>query len=65
VNRVRAEEESQYVCPHCGEEIAVPVDVHAGAEQEYVEDCPICCSPVVLRVFVLEDGTVQIDAREE
>lgn len=44
------EEEGSYVCDACGEEIVVPLDPSAGAEQEYVEDCPVCCRPNVIRV---------------
>lgn len=59
------QDESSYVCPACGEEIVVPVDPTAGGDQEYVEDCPVCCSPVVLRVRIERGGGVAIDARPE
>jgi len=59
------QDEASYVCPSCGEEIVVPVDAYAGREQEYVEDCPVCCAPAVLAVRVAEDGWVSIDARAE
>lgn len=44
--------ETSYICPSCGEEIVIPVDNAAGRSQEYVEDCPVCCSPVVLTVEI-------------
>jgi DNA-directed RNA polymerase subunit RPC12/RpoP len=59
------EDAGSYTCPECGEEVVVPVDASAGEEQEYVEDCPVCCSPVVLRVTVDEDGRIAIDAQPE
>jgi DNA replicative helicase MCM subunit Mcm2 (Cdc46/Mcm family) len=59
------EDEASYVCPSCGEEILVPVDPAGGHQQEYVEDCPVCCCPVELRVQFHEDGTCQIEARAE
>jgi len=62
---VRPDDEASYACPSCGEEIVVPIDGAAGSEQEYVEDCPVCCNPVVLLVTVTEDGEVRIDARAE
>lgn len=62
---MRTDGEGRYVCPECGEEIVVDVDVQAGPEQEYVEDCPVCCSPVLLRVTVDEDGGIAIDAQVE
>ena len=59
------EDEAGYDCPSCGEEIRIPVDATAGGDQEYVEDCPVCCCPVVLRVRVGADGSVSVAAREE
>ena len=56
---------ARYSCPSCGEEIVVPVDPSGGDEQEYVEDCPVCCSPVLLQVHIEEDGEVSIVARAE
>jgi hypothetical protein len=38
-------DETSYQCDSCGEEIVVPIDLAAGARQEYVEDCPVCCRP--------------------
>ncbi|MBX3424382.1 MAG: CPXCG motif-containing cysteine-rich protein [Pirellulales bacterium] len=54
------DDEASYVCDHCGEEIIVPIDLSAGEEQSYVEDCPVCCSPNVLHVAVDEDGRVSV-----
>jgi transcription elongation factor Elf1 len=62
---MHAPDEGRYDCPHCGEEIVVPVDADAGEAQEYVEDCPICCSPVLLSVSIEDDGEVRIVARPE
>ncbi|MEM6329460.1 MAG: CPXCG motif-containing cysteine-rich protein [Planctomycetota bacterium] len=44
--------EADYICGECGEEIVIPVDLSAGSEQEYVEDCPVCCRANVIRVEV-------------
>ncbi len=43
-------EDSFCECPSCGEAVALTIDTSAGAEQEYVEDCPVCCRP--MDVFV-------------
>ena len=53
-------DETSYACPACGEEIELYVDLSAGREQEFVQDCPVCCRPTVLRVHVAEDGAVSI-----
>lgn len=44
--------EGRYTCPTCGEEIVIPLDLTAGAEQRYVEDCPVCCHPNVVHVEI-------------
>jgi predicted RNA-binding Zn-ribbon protein involved in translation (DUF1610 family) len=55
-NRRDSLAEAAYVCPECGEEIIVPLDVSAGLSQEYVEDCPVCCHPNVIHVELDDDG---------
>ena len=53
-------DEAAYFCDACGEEIVVPIDVSAGASQQYVEDCPVCCRPNVIHVEIDESGDVRI-----
>ena len=53
-------DEASYVCGACGEEIVVPVDLSAGASQEYVEDCPVCCRPHLVHVEVDEEGEARV-----
>jgi hypothetical protein len=57
--------EATYICDACGEEIVVPVDVSAGAHQDYVEDCPVCCHPMRLHVDVEPDGAARIEGEHE
>ena len=59
------QEEASYICDACGEEIVIPVDLTAGADQEYVEDCPVCCHPNVIHLQVEPDGDVRIRAAGE
>ena len=49
-------------CPYCGEMITVFVDDSAG-EQDYVEDCQVCCRPIEIRVRLDEDGVPSVEAR--
>jgi hypothetical protein len=51
-------------CPYCGEPIEMLVDCSAGT-QEYVEDCSICCRPIVVRVDIDDGELVGIEARAE
>jgi hypothetical protein len=53
-----------YTCDSCGEEIVIPVDPSAGADQQYVEDCPVCCCPNVIRV-VIENEQAYVSAHAE
>ena len=48
-------------CPFCGEAFEALVDASAGAA-EYVEDCPVCCRPIEMRLSV--DGTGEVDGLE-
>ena len=49
-------DEGAYVCPTCGERIVIPLDPSAGSEQQYVEDCPVCCNPNLMHIEFFPDG---------
>jgi len=51
-------------CPWCGVELELTVDGSAGG-QEYVEDCQICCSPILVRVQIELDGDPDISVTVE
>jgi transcription elongation factor Elf1 len=57
--------EATYICDSCGEEIVVPVDVSAGTQQDYVEDCPVCCHPMTLHVEIDPDGHAHVEGEHE
>jgi hypothetical protein len=46
-------------CPYCGESFTTLVDLSVG-DQEYIEDCQICCRPIV---FNIEIDNITDDAR--
>jgi hypothetical protein len=58
-------DEATYICEACGEEIVMPIDLSAGHEQQYVEDCPVCCRPHVVRVALDPEGRAQVWAESE
>lgn len=50
-------EEYEVECPHCGETITLLLDLSAG-DQDYTEDCSVCCAPIAVRYAVDEDGVL-------
>jgi hypothetical protein len=43
-------------CPHCGETIDLTLDLSV-SEQSYIEDCPVCCKPMMVS-YTAVDGEV-------
>jgi hypothetical protein len=52
-------------CPYCGEEVEVCLDPGSGAEQEYIEDCEVCCQPWRVNVLYMPDGTAHVSLSPE
>jgi len=52
------------LCPYCGESISVLVDC-SEAQQQYVEDCQVCCNPMLVSVSVDDTGVPMVDADRE
>lgn len=47
--------EHAFTCPYCWETITMviePLAVPQEAVQEYVEDCEVCCNPIVVRFSI-------------
>ncbi len=42
-------------CPYCWELIEVTVD-DCGEQQEYIEDCQVCCRPIVFHIQPIESS---------
>jgi len=40
-------ETQPYQCPYCGEVVEALLDL-SGGDQQYTEDCSVCCRPIVL-----------------
>ena len=53
----------KYQCPYCGEPVEAVLDLSAG-DQHYIEDCPVCCRPIVFELHT--DGLEwTLDTRAE
>ena len=51
-------------CPYCWESFLLLVDPSV-EQQEYVEDCEICCRPIDFSIGVDSDGDARVDARRQ
>jgi len=52
-------------CPYCGEPVQLVVDDADGEEQDYIEDCQVCCRPMQVSVRVALNGDLEITLRDE
>jgi transcription elongation factor Elf1 len=43
-----------FTCPHCWQTISMVLDLSV-EEQEYIEDCEVCCNPVKIYYTVEND----------
>ncbi len=46
-------------CPYCGALNEEMIDCSVDPPEEYVEDCEVCCSPMLIRVVSI-DGEVPV-----
>lgn len=51
-------------CPYCGETLEIEVDCSIDA-QNYIEDCQVCCRPIVMDVTVDDAGDPGVRVRHE
>ena len=44
-------------CPYCGEFFETTADTSSG-DQDYIEDCPVCCRPIEFHLVSGADGAL-------
>lgn len=54
-------EEQFFNCPYCWETISMLIDISV-EEQQYIEDCEVCCNPIQLNVSVFEGEITRFEA---
>ncbi|TYB78205.1 CPXCG motif-containing cysteine-rich protein [Bizionia myxarmorum] len=54
-------EEHEFLCPHCWETISMLLD-SSQSEQEYIEDCEVCCNPIQISVTFEDQNVVSFRA---
>ena len=56
--------EKESYCPYCGEIISLLIDPSIQL-QEYIEDCQVCCSPIVISIEITHNEDILINTRKE
>ena len=56
--------EKESYCPYCGEVISLLID-NSISSQEYVEDCQVCCSPILIYVEIDYEENIYINTKKE
>ena len=51
--------EQEIGCPYCGESITVIIDCSV-PQQNYIEDCQVCCCPIEFAVTIDPDGIPEV-----
>ena len=57
-------QESSIGCPYCGAHITVLVDAQEQGS-EYIEDCQVCCCPIVFHISAHPEGGLTVGVRTE
>jgi hypothetical protein len=62
-----ADTEAEVRCPYCGEVNEITLDPGSGSEQEYVEDCQVCCRPwrVAIHYDLHGEAEVTVDPEDQ
>jgi hypothetical protein len=58
------QEEAQITCPFCWESLTILLDLSL-PEQDYIEDCQVCCQPIRI-VYSSEDSVLlNLEAQQD
>jgi len=51
-------------CPYCGETINILID-SSDLDQQYIEDCQVCCKPIIFLVSENLNGDMEVRVYSE
>ena len=51
-------------CPYCGESMELMIDCST-EQQEYTEDCQVCCKPMTVLVTIAGDDVPDVEVLRE
>jgi len=58
------QEEAQISCPFCGEPLTILLDLSL-PEQDYIEDCQVCCRPMRIRYGQADGMLTHLEATQD
>ncbi|MBB3046757.1 hypothetical protein FHR99_000993 [Litorivivens lipolytica] len=61
---MEALQEKSAMCPYCGETISLLLDCMQAGDS-YVEDCFVCCQPIVVSLYAGVGGELECQLRAE
>jgi len=51
-------------CPYCDEPISLLIDTSL-AQQQYIEDCEVCCRPITVNICWTDESDYQLNLLRE
>ena len=57
-----SEEEINFLCPYCNENISMAFNQYNGAQQ-YIEDCEVCCRPIEISYQIEDYRVTQLEIK--
>ena len=60
-----ADTDGAVICPYCGEQNVIALDPGSGEEQDYIEDCQVCCQPWRVHVHYDAQGGASVSVEPE
>jgi hypothetical protein len=58
------QEEATITCPFCWEQLSILVDLSI-PEQDYIEDCQVCCQPIRIRYSSHDGELISLDVTQD
>ena len=58
------QEEAQITCPFCWETLTIFLDFSL-PEQDYIEDCQVCCRPMRITYSNLDGELTSLEAQQD
>ena len=52
-----------FTCPYCWQPISMILD-STMEEQDFIEDCEVCCNPIRVRYQIDNDEVIEFDAEK-